>query len=77
MSKIKKIAKAIKEPLEKIQKKIDAKYGEGSSEFAESAVVLSAAGTGTVLANKKRKEAKKKYTPSNREAKKGFGIEKK
>ena len=88
MSKIKKIVKAVKKPLEKIQKKIDAhniKYGEGSSrEIVEGAVALSIAGTGTVLGNKKRKEAnkkrketKKKYTPSNREAKKGFGIEKK
>ena len=81
MSKIKKIVKAVKKPLEKIQKKIDAhniKYGEGSSrEIVEGAVALSIAGAGTVAANKKRKETKKKYTPSNREAKKGFGIEKK
>jgi len=77
MSKIKKIVKAVKKPLEKIQKKMDAKYGEGSSEIAEGAVALSIAGAGTVAANKKRKETKKKYTPSNREAKKGFGIEKK
>ena len=77
MGKAKKIGKALKKSLEKIQKKMDAKYGDGSSEFAEGAVALSIAGAGTVAANKKRKETKKKYTPSNREAKKGFGIEKK
>ena len=64
MIKIKKIAKAIKEPLEKIQKKIDNKYGDIKgypvSEIVEDAVVLSAAGAGTVLANEKRKETDKK-----------------
>ena len=61
MSKIKEITKAIKKPLEKIQKKMDAKYGEGSSEIVEGAVVLSATGAGTVLSHKKRKEMNKKY----------------